>query len=96
MGRLFLSLGIQPSPKPGRACRHLSITLPQDTRNADHIGYSVARREEYPSAQPEKAEHNDDDDDRTDKPDDSVRDGCPLMARVWKAGRAYAHQSVPA
>jgi hypothetical protein len=35
-----------------------------------------------PSAQPEKTEHEKDDDDGTDEPDDSVHDGCPLMARV--------------
>jgi hypothetical protein len=35
-----------------------------------------------PSAQPQKAEDEKDDDDGTDEPDDSVHDGCPLLARV--------------
>ena len=41
-----------------------------------------------PSAQPQEAEYEKDDDDGTDEPDDSVHDGYPLPARVGcKRGR---------
>lgn len=44
-----------------------------------------------PSAQPEKAEHEKDDDDGAYEPDDSVHGGCPLVAQVGSKRRKPAH-----
>jgi hypothetical protein len=50
----------------------------EDTHSAAALVLHLRGANTTPSAQPEKAEHQQDDDDGTDEPDDSVHDGCPL------------------
>ncbi len=61
---------------------HAQITGLEDTDDAAVQVALLRGANIIPSAQPEKAEHQQHDDDGTDEPDDSVHDAYPLLARV--------------
>ena len=72
------------------------ITGSEDAYSAAAQGLQLRAAKIVSSAQPEETEHKKDDDDGTDEPDDSVHDGCPLLARVGQARPACAHRHEPA
>ena len=55
---------------------------PESHLQRDFTGKSIRDAMIMPLSQPEKAEHEKNDDDGADEPDDSVHSGYPLLARL--------------
>ncbi|HUG21766.1 hypothetical protein [Piscinibacter sp.] len=72
------------------------ITGSEDTYGAAAPVIQWCGAKIIPSAQPEKAEHEQDDDDGSDEPDDSVHDGLLCWRGLIQARLAGAHRNGPA